>query len=211
VLLQERETQRDRERHRERQLRKRYLLGEMSEAKKSYIDFSQAALGYFDVLFSLAKVLTHDQTEAEDLVQETYLRAVRAFDHLVPHSNLKAWLFTIMRNTWLNELRHAPKRSSLIELDGTEEGSVEWLDPVADDPHIVMMRKMELEELGAAFESLPPVYREVVVLRDIEGLSYRQIASILGCPAGTVMSRLGRGRKRLRLLLGWRAEEMNRM
>jgi RNA polymerase sigma-70 factor (ECF subfamily) len=148
-----------------------------------------------------------DQTEAEDLVQETYLRAVRAIDQLVPDGNLKSWLLTIMRNTWLNQLRHARKGSSLI---GTGEGSAEWLDRVADDPHIVMVRKMELEELGAAIESLPPVYREAVVLRDIEGLSYTQIACILGCPAGTVMSRLGRGRKRLRLLLGCRAENINR-
>ena len=174
----------------------------MSEAKKSGIDFRQAALGHFDALYGFAMVLTHNQTEAEDLVQETYLRAMPAFDQLVPDSNLKSWLLTIMRNTWLNQLRHAPKGSSLIELDGTEEGSAEWLDRVADDPHIVMVRKMQLEELGAAIESLPPVYREAVVLRDIEGLSYRQIACILGCPAGTVMSRLGRGRRRLRLMLG---------
>jgi RNA polymerase sigma-70 factor (ECF subfamily) len=182
----------------------------MSEAKKSGIDFSQAALGHFDALYGFAMVLTHDQTEAEDLVQETYLRAVRGFDQLVPDSNLKGWLLTIMRNTWLNQLRHAPKGPGLIELDASKEGSAEWLDRIADDPHIVMVRKMELEELGAAIESLPPVYREVVVLRDIEGLSYRQIACILGCPAGTVMSRLGRGRKRLRLLLGCRAENINR-
>ena len=181
----------------------------MSEAKRNCTNFSQAVLGHFDALYGFAMVLTHDQTEAEDLVQETYLRAVRAFDHLVSDSNLKSWLLTIMRNTWINQLRDAPKGSSLIELDGTEEGAAEWLDRVADDPHIVMLRKMKLEELSAAIESLPPVYREVVVLRDIEGLSYRQIACILGCPAGTVMSRLGRGRRRLRLLLGWKAENIN--
>lgn len=179
----------------------------MSEAKKSCIDFSQGALGHSDVLFGFAMVLTHDQTEAEDLVQETYLRAVRGFDRLVPDSNLKGWLLTIMRNTWLNQLRHAPKGPGLIELDASEDGSAEWLDRVADDPYVVMMRKMDLEELGTAIQSLPRLYREVVVLRDIEGLSYKQIAGILGCPVGTVMSRLGRGRKRLRLLLDWRVEK----
>jgi RNA polymerase sigma-70 factor (ECF subfamily) len=178
----------------------------MSEAKKSSIDFSQAALGHFDALYGFAMVLTHDQTEAEDLVQETYLRAVRGFDQLVPDSNLKGWLLTIMRNTWLNQLRHARKGSSLIELDGTEEGSADWLDRVGDDPYAVMVKKTMLEELRAAIESLPPVYRQVVVLRDIEGLSYRQIACILGCPSGTVMSRLGRGRKKLRLLLDLKVE-----
>jgi RNA polymerase sigma-70 factor (ECF subfamily) len=178
----------------------------MSEAKQVSTDFSQAALRHSDALHGFAMVLTHDQTEAEDLLQETYLRAVRAFDQLAPDSNLKSWLLTIMRNTWLNQLRQAPKRSGLIELDAAEEGSAEWLDRVADDPHVVMVRKMKLEELHVAIESLPPVYRQVVVLRDIEGLSYRQIAYILRCPSGTVMSRLGRARKRLRLLLEWDAE-----
>ncbi|HZE70920.1 MAG TPA: sigma-70 family RNA polymerase sigma factor [Pyrinomonadaceae bacterium] len=177
----------------------------MSEAKERCTNFSQAALRHFDALCGFAMVLTHDQTEAEDLVQETYLRAVRGFDQLVPGSNLKSWLITIMRNAWLNQLRDAPKDASLIELDAAEEGSAEWLDRVADDPYVVMVRKMKLEELGAAIESLPPIYRQVVVLRDIDGLSYRQIECILGCPAGTVMSRLGRARKRLRLLLGWSA------
>ncbi len=189
---------------------KRSERDEVSQVNRTSVDFSQAALGHLEALHGFAMVLTHDQTEAEDLVQETYLRAMRAFDQLVPDSNLKGWLLTIMRNTWLNQLRHAPKGSSLIDLDGTDEGSAEWLDRVADDAHIVMVKKMELEELGAAIESLPPVYREAVVLRDIEGLSYTQIACILGCPAGTVMSRLGRGRKRLRLLLGCRAENINR-
>jgi RNA polymerase sigma-70 factor (ECF subfamily) len=178
----------------------------MSEAKKSNTDFGQAALGHFDALYGFAMVLTHDQTEAEDLVQETYLRAVRAFDHLLPDSNLKSWLLTIMRNAWLNQLRHAAKESGLIELDAAEQGSAEWLDRVADDPYVVMVKKLKLEELGAAIESLPPVYRQVVVLRDIEGLSYRQIAGILKCPSGTVMSRLGRARKKLRLLVEWKAE-----
>src|SRR5437867_3159431 len=148
----------------------------VSQANRSNVDFSQAALRHLEALHGFAMVLTHDQTEAEDLVQETYLRAVRGFDQLVPDSNLKGWLLTIMRNTWLNQLRQAPEGSGLIELDAAEQGSAEWLDRVADDPHIVMVRKMEFEELGAAIESLPSVYREVVVLRDIEGLSYRQIA-----------------------------------
>jgi RNA polymerase sigma-70 factor (ECF subfamily) len=177
-----------------------------SEAKESFMNFTQVALGHFDALYGFAMVLTHDPTEAEDLVQETYLRAVRAFDRLVPDSNPKSWLLTIMRNTWLNQLRL--RGSGLIELDATEEGSAEWLDRVADDPYAAMVRKIRLEELSAAIASLPPVYRQVVVLRDIEGLSYRQIACILGCPAGTVMSRLGRGRRRLRLLLGWKAENI---
>ena len=171
------------------------------------MNFSEAAPRHFDALYGFAMVLTRDPTEAEDLVQETYLRAVGAFDRLVPDSNPKNWLLTIMRNTWLNQLRQ--KGSGLVELDSNEEGSAEWLDRAADDPYAVMARKIRLEELGAAIASLPPVYRQVVVLRDIEGLSYRQIADILGCPVGTVMSRLGRGRNRLRLMLDWKDQSID--
>src|SRR5262245_51248980 len=152
------------------------------------------ALGHLDALYGFGLVLTHDQTEAEDLMQETYLRAMSAFEQLEPNSNLKSWLFTIMRNIWLNKLRHVPKDSCLVELDATEEGSSEWFDRVADDPLVVLLRKTELEQLRTAIQSLPPAYREVVLLRDIEGFSYRHIAGILGCPCGTVMSRLGRAR-----------------
>ncbi len=182
----------------------------MSEANKSCSDFSQGVLDHLEALYAFAMVLTHDQSKAEDLVQETCLRAMRGFDQLMPDSNLNGWLLTIMRNTWLNQLRQTAKGSRLIELDASEEGSAEWFDRLAEDPQVVMVRKIELEELGAAIERLPPVYREVVVLRDIEGLSYNQIAGILRCPAGTVMSRLGRGRRRLRLLLGSKAKEITK-
>ncbi|HEY8226933.1 MAG TPA: sigma-70 family RNA polymerase sigma factor [Pyrinomonadaceae bacterium] len=181
-------------------------MAEVSEVSASNMDFRQAALGYLDALYGFALLLTHDTTEVDDLVQETYLRAMRAFDQLAPCSNLKAWLFTIMRNVWLNKLRNTPKGSCLIELDAAEEGCAEWFNRVADDPYVVMLRKIELEEVSAAIESLPLVYREVVMLRDVEGLSYRQIACILGCPCGTVMSRLGRARKKLRLQLGSQAK-----
>jgi RNA polymerase sigma-70 factor (ECF subfamily) len=149
--------------------------------------------------------LTRDQVEAEDLVQETYLRALRAFGQLVPDSNLKGWLFTILRNIWLNQLRHARSGPQFVELDAEDEGS--WLDRVVNDPHVLLLRKVERAEVRAALEQLPRQYREVIVLRDFEGFSYRQIANIIGCPAGTVMSRLGRGREKLRLLLiNWQAE-----
>jgi len=175
-------------------------------------DFKQAALEHLDALYGFAMALTHDRTEAEDLVQETYLRAVRAFGQLMPDSNLKSWLFTILRNVWLNQLRHAHSGPQFIELDAEAEGDhPQWLDRVANDPHVELMRKVERAEVRAALEQLPRLYREVVVLRDIEGFSYRQIAGIVGCPAGTVMSRLGRAREKLRLLLGgWRTEAASR-
>jgi RNA polymerase sigma-70 factor (ECF subfamily) len=152
-------------------------------------------------------MLTRNPTEAQDLVQETYLRAVRAFGSLVPDSNLKSWLFTICRNIWLNQLRHSRSGPRFVEIDAEDEGGLQWLDHLAADPHIVFVRKLEREEVRNAIESLPAPYREVIVLRDIEGFSYQQIASALGCPAGTVMSWLGRAREKLRQLLGqWQAE-----
>ena len=176
----------------------------MSDTASRDTTFTQAALGHLDALYGFAMTLTRNQTEAEDLVQETYLRAVRAFGRLLPDSNLKGWLFAIMRNVWLNQLRHARSGPRFVELDGEEEGQVEWPGHLADDPHIVYLRKLENQEVRAAIDSLPDIYREIIVLRDIEGFSYQQIAGILGCKAGTVMSRLGRAREKLRrLLMEW--------
>jgi RNA polymerase sigma-70 factor, ECF subfamily len=169
-------------------------------------DFRQAALEHLDALYGFAMALTHNRSEAEDLVQETYLRASRAFGRLVPDSNLKSWLFAIMRNIWLNQIRHAHSGPQFVEIDAEEENRRQWLDHTAIDPYKVLLQKVEREQVRAAIERLPVHYREVIVLRDLEGFSYQQIATILQCPAGTVMSRLGRAREQLRLMLvQWRA------
>jgi RNA polymerase sigma-70 factor (ECF subfamily) len=174
----------------------------MREAGDSITAFSQAALEHIDALYGYAMTLTRDQTEAEDLVQETYLRAVRAFGQLVPNSNLKGWLFVIMRNAWLNQLRHQRSGPRFIELDDEHGDLARWPDQRARDPYVLYLRKLERQEIREAIESLPIVYREIVMLRDIEGFSYQEIAALLDCPAGTVMSRLGRAREKLRRLLG---------
>src|SRR6266480_3960672 len=174
----------------------------MSEAGSCTTVFSQAALAHIDALYGYALTLTRDQSEAEDLVQETYLRAVRAFGQLAPNSNLKGWLFVIMRNAWLNQDRHTRSGPRFIELDNEEADLARWSDQVARDPYVLYLRKLELQEIREAIESLPSHYREIVVLRDIEGFSYQQIATLLDCPAGTVMSRLGRAREKLRVTLG---------
>jgi len=173
----------------------------MSDAGNRHTTFSQAALLHLDALYGFAMTLTRDQTEAEDLVQETYLRAVRAFGRLLPDSNLKGWMFAIMRNAWLNQLRHTRNGPRFVELDAEDGDHSEWLGHLANDPHVLYLRKLEHEEIRAAIDNLPHLYREIIVLRDIEGFSYQQIAGILGCPAGTVMSRLGRAREKLRRLL----------
>ena len=169
--------------------------------KESIKPFSQVALEHLDALYGYAIALTRDQSEAEDLVQETYLRAMRAFGRLMPDSNLKSWLFAIMHNIHLNQLRHAHSGPQFVELDAEEETRIGWLDIAAENPHVELIRKVERAQVRAAIERLPRHSREIVLLRDIEGFSYRQIASILQCPAGTVMSRLGRARQQLRHLL----------
>jgi RNA polymerase sigma-70 factor, ECF subfamily len=175
----------------------------MSKAGRGPTIFSKSALEHLDALYGFAMTLTRNQTEAEDLVQETYLRAVRASDQLLPDSNLKSWLFVIMRNAWLNQVRHTRSGPRFVGLED-EGGAFQRLAHIGDDPHVVYLRKLELAEIREAIESLPRQYREIIVLRDVEGFSYQQIAGMLGCPAGTVMSRLGRAREKLRRLLSSR-------
>jgi len=156
--------------------------------------FDQATMAHIDSLYGYALTLTRDVTEAEDLVQETYVRAASAASRPDADSNLKGWLFVIMRNAWLNQLRHKNSGPRFVEL--------ELIEPEAQEtPHIVYLRKLERKQVREAIESLPHAYREIVVLRDIEGFTYQEIATVLDCPAGTVMSRLGRARGKLRKLL----------
>jgi RNA polymerase sigma-70 factor (ECF subfamily) len=169
-------------------------------------NMKEAALGQLDSLYGFAIALARDRTEAEDLVQETYLRAVRRLDQFVPGSNLKGWLFTIMRNIWLNQLRHVRSGPQFVDLDPLREEAGSLVSRM-DDPFVSYARKVEREEVRSAIEDLPSQYRELIVLRDIEGFSYQEIATILGCPAGTVMSRLGRARERLRRILAQRRAE----
>ncbi len=164
-------------------------------------EFAAAALDHLDALYGYATALTRDRMAAEDLVQETYLRAVRAFGRLLPDSNLKGWLFAIMRNVWLNQQRHDRTGPAFIELDAEDDERWRFLESGLASPLAELEKSETRVRVRAAIESLPPVFREVVILRDIEGFSYQQIATILQCPAGTVMSRLGRARDRLRLLL----------
>lgn len=163
------------------------------DAPLSNAVFSQAALSHLDALYGYAMTLTRDSTEAEDLVQETYLRATRAGNQPQTGGNLKAWLFVIMRNAWLNHVRHNQSGPHFVELESHEQA-----DDARGNPHVVYLRKLERKQVRKAIENLPEAYREIVVLRDIEGFTYQEIAMVLDCPAGTVMSRLGRARAKLR-------------
>jgi RNA polymerase sigma-70 factor, ECF subfamily len=160
------------------------------------LDFSE----YLDGLYGYAMVLSRNSAEAEDLVQETCLRALRAIDGLRAEGSVKSWLFTILRNIWLNQLRQRRTAPDLIELDADENGTYEPADAV-QDPHKDFVNKVERDQVRVAIQQLPVEFREIIILREYEELSYQEIAGLLGCPIGTVMSRLARARARLRDLL----------
>ena len=169
----------------------------MMDGLGSNIGFEQAALEHIDALYGYAMTLTRRTAEAEDLVQETYVRATAAANQPDGNGNLKGWLFVIMRNTWLNQLRRQNSGPRFVDLDANEPS----INEAPENPHVVYLRKLEQTEVREAIESLPDAYREIILLRDIEGFSYQEIATVLDCPAGTVMSRLGRARGKLRKLL----------
>jgi RNA polymerase sigma-70 factor, ECF subfamily len=164
--------------------------------KELTLDFSE----YLDGLYSYAVVLSRNRTQAEDLVQETCLRALRAMDRLRPDSNIKSWLFTILRNVWLNQLRQSRAALEVADIDPGESGTHQAVD-TAKDPYAAYVSNIEREQVRNAIQQLPLEFREVILLREYEDLSYEEIADLLNCPVGTVMSRLARARSKLRNLL----------
>ncbi len=162
--------------------------------------FTGEALEWLDALYGTAVRLTRNPDAAQDLVQDTYLKAFRAREKFRPGTNLKAWLYTILHNTWRNRRRDQGRArveadSDLVELS-VERGE-DTLSPPPDNPETLLLRETLSEDLRQALEQLPEAFREAVWLRDVEELSYQEIASVLEIPVGTVMSRLSRGRKQL--------------
>ena len=155
---------------------------------------------YLDGLYGYALALSRDRADAEDLVQETCLRAIRASGQLRADSHVKGWLFTILRNIWLNQIRQRRTTPQVVELD-LDGSDGTGLSSNVDDPHTSYVSQLERDQVRAAIHELPLEFREIVILREFEDLSYQQIADILDCPLGTVMSRLARARVRLRDLL----------
>jgi RNA polymerase sigma-70 factor, ECF subfamily len=153
-----------------------------------------------DGLYSYALVLTRNHAEAEDLVQETYVRAMQAVGRLRAGSNMKGWLFTILRNIWFNQLRKRRNGPQMVEIEVWDDVANSVAEP-SKNSHDLYVSKLETEQVRAAIQELPVQFREIILLREYEDLSYREIASILHCPVGTVMSRLGRTRAKLRTLL----------
>ena len=156
------------------------------------MNFEEAVMPHLDAAFNLARWLTRNEYDAQDMVQEAYLRAFRFFGGF--HGNdARAWLLTIVRNTCYTWL----KRKKSAELSGDFEEIVLMMESDEPDPEASHLLKVQRQLLNEAIERLPIEFREVVILRDLEELSYKEIASITGAPIGTVMSRLSRARKRL--------------
>ena len=156
-------------------------------------EFRQAALACLDGLHGFAYTLCRDRSAAEDLVQETYVRALAARRKALPEENFRGWMFAILHNVWRNEVRR--RRPEAIE---DTPGLGASLAAPGEDPQATLDGKETGARLRRAIDGLPEPFREVVMLRCVEGFSYRDVASILGCPAGTVMSRLARARALLR-------------
>lgn len=161
-------------------------------------EFAELAMPLLQRLYNFARWLSRDENEAEDLVQETYVRALKGFASFQPGTNFPGWMFRILRNTFLTSrsgLRMAPHIS--IE----EEGEEALLPCAPGTPETILIDASKHQQIQAAIERLPVIYREVILLCDVEEMKYRDIADLLNIPVGTVMSRVARARKALRGML----------
>jgi RNA polymerase sigma factor (sigma-70 family) len=158
--------------------------------------FEEVVLPHLDAAFNYARWLTKSDADAEDVVQDAAVRALRYFSSL-RNDDARAWLLTIVRNTWYGRFSKAGSAEQRKVFDDMkDERPDEQLDPEA-----LVIQQQAVERVQRAIEELPVDFREVVVLREIEGLSYKEIAAVIGTPIGTVMSRLARGRERLLAVL----------
>ena len=162
------------------------------------------ALSYLDALHSSALRLTRNPQEAEDLVQDTYLKAHRFFDRFEPGTNLKAWLYTILMNTFRNRLRHqrrAPPQVDFSEIEPMLELLRPDGSPSPKTPEEELLEQASVERVAEALERLPEPFREAVELACVQQFSYKEVCEMLQVPIGTVMSRIHRGRRMLQAAL----------
>lgn len=192
----------------------------MFKPRKRSKEFEALALEHMDALYRSGLRMTRSPADAEDLVQETYLKAFRFYDHFEPGTNIRAWLFKILVNSFINRYRKTAKEPAMLSFEEPavhDEAEAQWfvervgdgegVNPVTVPVDEMLSRTSEVltefvgDEVKAAVESLPVDFRMVVLLSDLEGFSYQEIAEILGLNLGTVKSRLFRGRKILQELL----------
>ena len=175
-------------------------MADSSSLDEQTVRFEQQALVYVDTIYNAALLLTRNVSDAEDLVQDTFLSAFRFFHRFRADSNMLAWLFKIMKNGHINRFRQKKREPNVLSntlISGTGDGFTEPRD-TGRNPEEALFDPLFGDEVEQAVSGLPEEFRWVVVLSDIEGLPYKEIADILECPIGTVRSRLSRGRQLLR-------------
>ncbi len=176
----------------------------MAQERRAAIDgreFERQALPFLDSLYNTAYRLTRNAEDAEDLVQETYFKAYRSLHQFTPGTNLKAWMFRILKNSFINEYRRRqtlPPEGDFADIEGGLESQIRAETPgqIPNPEEEVLATALD-EDVQRALDELPPDYRMAIVLADLEGFSYKEVAEILEIPIGTVMSRLYRGRRLL--------------
>ena len=162
--------------------------------------FEAATLLHLDAAYNLARWLLRDEQSANDVVQEAYLRAFRFFDGL-RSEDAKPWLLRIVRNECFNWMRQSAGSGELVEFDEEMDFRTIHADDMASNPESIVLRRQEQVQVNACLARLPAAFREVLILRELEGMSYQDIARVAGIPVGTVMSRLSRARTGLKELL----------
>lgn len=172
------------------------------EAEGRTAEFEEMVLEHVDTLFGVALRLTRNRADAQDLTQEALLRALRFHDKFKPGTHVRAWLLTILRNTFINEYRRRSRRPMTVELTGREsipdrhvDRAVGYLPEAIKEASVLELLEEDVRE---AVDALPDGHRTTVIMADLQGLTYQEIADKLKCPVGTVMSRLHRGRRALR-------------
>lgn len=169
------------------------------ELKQRYDDFEKEAIPHMDALYNFALRMTGDEDDADDLVQETFLKAFRFFDKFEKGTNCKAWLFRILKNSYINDYRKTTKEPDKVDYEDVQNFYENIKSDEVDSKHYEMDAFNNLldDEISTAITSLPEDFRTVIILSDIEGFTYEEIADFVDIPVGTVRSRLHRARKML--------------
>ncbi len=176
-----------------------FFLAIISSTKGLHKEFEQEAIPHMDILYNYALRMTGNVDDARDLLQETFLKAYRFWDKYEKGTNVRAWLFRIMKNTYINLYRKAVKEPDTVDYNDIQNfyNIIRENSADANDLQEKLFGHMLDDDVTKALESLPEEFRTVVILCDIEGLTYEEIAEFVECPVGTVRSRLHRGRKLL--------------
>jgi RNA polymerase sigma-70 factor, ECF subfamily len=177
-----------------------HTIKDPAQLKQLHEEFEHEALPHMDALYNFGLRLTNDPDEADDLLQETYMKAYRFFDKFEKGTNCKAWLFRIMKNSFINIYRRVSKEPDKVDYNEVEEfyDSIRSDATESNDMQEQLFSNLLDDDVFRALERLPEEFRTVVILCDIEEFTYEEIAEFVDCPIGTVRSRLHRGRKMLR-------------